>query len=40
MYRALLNVQSICQDIVDAIEQNFANINSEYLLKNKYSLMH
>jgi thymidylate kinase len=37
---AKLNVQSICQDIVDAIEQNFANINSEYLLKNKYSLMH
>jgi len=34
------NVHSICQDITDVIEQNFANINSESLVKKSYSLVH
>ena len=37
---AKLNVQTICQDIIDAIEQIFANINSESLAKKPYSLVH
>lgn len=34
------SLQSICQAILVMIEQNFANINGEFLLKNQYSLMH
>lgn len=37
---AKFTVHSICQDITDAIEQNFANINSESLVKKPYSLVH
>ena len=37
---AKLNVHIICQDIADVIEQNFANINSESLVKKSYSLVH
>lgn len=36
----VMNTQSICQDILVLIEQNFANINSEFLLKNQYSLIY
>ncbi|MCG3858831.1 deoxynucleoside kinase [Psychrobacter sp. Ps2] len=35
-----MNVQGICQDITDVIEQNFANINSESLVRKSYSLVH
>ena len=36
----IINIESMCQAILVIIEQNFANINSEFSLKNQYSLIH